>query len=121
MKRSIKSLFLLRRGIVLLTGIVFALALVGYFGWSATRGTIEEAYTETDQDGDRDRDAPASDDDPDGRANWFMYQRVYPFDKVPDGARRAAFEEVLSRVKKAVSCVLPLVSLVGCKALIVVG
>ena len=97
MKRTIKSLFLLRSGIVLLTGIVFALALVGYFGWSATRGTIEEAYADTDQDGDRDRDAPASDDDPNGRANWFMYQRVYPFDKVPDGARRAAFEDMLSR------------------------
>ncbi len=34
-------------------------------------------------------------DDPSGRANWFMYQRMFPFDKIPEGARRAAFDEVV--------------------------
>ncbi len=97
MKRLNAPFFFSIRGIVSLTGIVFAFALAGYFGWTASRGTTELAYTHPDKKGERDRDAPAADDDPTSRANWFMYQRMYPFDEVPEGARRAALDEVLSR------------------------
>jgi hypothetical protein len=38
------------------------------------------------------------DDDPEGRENWFMYQRQYPFDQVPEGARRLALEEARERL-----------------------
>ena len=37
-------------------------------------------------------------DDPDGRANWFLYPRMYPFDKVPANARRRAFDEARTRL-----------------------
>lgn len=92
MKRSIASFFSSASGIVLLAGIVFTFAVVGYFGWAKEKGNVDRAYADLDRDGDR--DAPAADDDPDGRANWFMYQRMYPFDAVPDGAREAAFDEM---------------------------
>src|SRR4051794_29696982 len=46
----------------------------------------------SDNDG---REHLRSIDDPNGRANWFMQQRMYPFASVPTGARQAAFQEVL--------------------------
>ena len=36
-------------------------------------------------------------DDPDGRANWFLYPRMFPFNKVPANARRRAFAEARTR------------------------
>jgi len=35
--------------------------------------------------------------DPDARRNWFIRQREYPFDEIPEGARRRALEEVQQR------------------------
>jgi photosystem II stability/assembly factor-like uncharacterized protein len=93
MKKSTGSL-LSSRGFVLLAGVVFVLALGGYFGWSALRGGVDQAYAERDEYGSEEYDAPGAGDDPEGRANWFMYQRMYPFDDVPEGARNAAFEEM---------------------------
>jgi photosystem II stability/assembly factor-like uncharacterized protein len=36
-------------------------------------------------------------EDPDGRANWFMEQRIYPYTELPVDARRRAWQEVLDR------------------------
>ena len=36
-------------------------------------------------------------DNPEGRANWFMEQRMYPYSKLPDDARRRAWQDVLDR------------------------
>ncbi len=47
----------------------------------------ERQYAEKEFDGDH----------PDGRANWFLYPRMFPFDKVPDDARRRAWEEARTR------------------------
>ena len=38
-------------------------------------------------------------DDPDARANWFWFQRTYPFNEIPDGARRRAWESLAARGK----------------------
>ena len=38
-------------------------------------------------------------DDPDGRSNWFWFQRMYPFDEIPVGARRTAWESLPRRDK----------------------
>src|SRR5438552_14586288 len=46
---------------------------------------------------DQDRpDESASEkvDDPDARAKWFMFQRQYPFNEIPAGARRQAWDSV---------------------------
>jgi hypothetical protein len=34
-------------------------------------------------------------DNPEGRSEWFMFQRTYPFGAVPDGARRRAWDAAL--------------------------
>lgn len=36
-------------------------------------------------------------DNPEGRANWFMEQRMYPFKELPEDARRRAWQQVLDR------------------------
>src|SRR5437764_8198822 len=92
----------LNRRFFLLLGSALGLALVGFIGWSAIRQTAPEPaelatsghpeYRTLESEA-----APGEADDPEGRANWFMYQRMYPFDSVPDGARRRAWKEVLSR------------------------
>jgi photosystem II stability/assembly factor-like uncharacterized protein len=38
------------------------------------------------------REAFEGADDPEGRQRWFMFQRTYPFESVPDEARRRAWE-----------------------------
>ncbi len=38
-------------------------------------------------------------DNPDGRLNWFLYQRAYPFNEVPANARRLAWESIPRRSK----------------------
>jgi len=38
-----------------------------------------------------------SEDNPLGRANWFMYQRMYPFFELPENARRRALDEARER------------------------
>ena len=38
-------------------------------------------------------------DDPDGRWNWFWFQRAYPFDEIPAGVRRSAWESLPRRDK----------------------
>ena len=40
-------------------------------------------------------------DDPDARLNWFWFQRMYPFDDIPAGARRRAWESLPLRGKAA--------------------
>ena len=40
-------------------------------------------------------------DDPDARLNWFMFQRMYPFNEIPAGARRLAWDAVPRRDKQA--------------------
>jgi hypothetical protein len=41
--------------------------------------------------------ARSEDEDHEGRANWFMQQRIYPFTELPPNARRRAWDEVLAR------------------------
>jgi len=41
-------------------------------------------------------------DDPEGRHNWFWYQRVYPFNEVPSNLRRLAWESIPRREKKEI-------------------
>src|SRR5438309_1209061 len=102
MKKSEVSFIALNRKIVLLLGAALSLALVGFMGWGAIRWTTSEtgkfsSGRHADNAPPESESAPGEADDPEGRANWFMYQRMYPFDKVPDGARRRAWDEVLSR------------------------
>src|SRR5947208_16625051 len=102
MKKSEVSFIALNRRIFLLLGIALSLALVGLMGWGVIRQTAPETAELSKSGPANDRAleseaAPGEADDPEGRANWFMYQRMYPFDKVPDGARRRAWDEVLSR------------------------
>src|SRR6266550_7069112 len=35
---------------------------------------------------------PGEADDPDARLNWFWFQRTYPFNEIPVGGRRQAWE-----------------------------
>ena len=93
MKKSVRSFIALNK-ILLLFGIVLSIAAVGFMGLGAMRENVELASGDVDSDSQAE---PVREDDPNGRADWFMYQRMYPFDKVPDGARRLAFEEVLRR------------------------
>ncbi|HEX8097563.1 MAG TPA: hypothetical protein VF507_05985, partial [Pyrinomonadaceae bacterium] len=39
-------------------------------------------------------------EDPEGRTSWFMFQRSYPFESVPEDARREAWEERPGRGKR---------------------
>lgn len=61
-------------------------------------------YGEKDEERDEEDDharakTPVSGgrDNPEGREEWFMFQRQFPFDKVPDGARRIALDEARER------------------------
>ncbi|HEY0006745.1 MAG TPA: carboxypeptidase regulatory-like domain-containing protein [Pyrinomonadaceae bacterium] len=52
-----------------------------------TRKARTEAALETEH-----REGAAGDeDDPDGRDNWFIFQRTYPYDSLPQEARRRAW------------------------------
>lgn len=78
---------------IFIFGGVLSLTLVGFIGCGQVRGpATDTAEVSTPKQGFK-REA----DDPDGRANWFMEQRMYPFDKVPDNARRDAWQDVLDR------------------------
>jgi photosystem II stability/assembly factor-like uncharacterized protein len=37
-------------------------------------------------------------EDPEGRRNWFVFERTYPFDELPAEARRAAWDEIASEL-----------------------
>jgi hypothetical protein len=41
---------------------------------------------------EEERESYEGGDDPEGRQRWFMFQRTYPFDSIPDDARRTAWE-----------------------------
>ena len=46
-------------------------------------------------DGNRKMEFAAGEaDDPEGRSNWFWFQRKYPFDEVPAGMRRRAWDSL---------------------------
>lgn len=89
-----KSLFLRGRSkFILLAGILVIFVLIGFVSWPSTERALETASGEYEEvDGERDS-SPASDSDPDARANWFMYQRMYPFSDFPEDARRHAFDD----------------------------
>ena len=92
---------------VLLVGVVLSLAVLGFAGlgtfsqfggqiagfFSADSNQTSSDVSKLEKADDKLREA----DDPEGRASWFMYQRMYPFDKVPDDARKRAFDEVIAR------------------------
>jgi len=82
-------------GSLLTATVIFVLVL----GLAPLRETIWPEAGPATAETEYEENKPASDegDDPYGRESWFMYQRMYPFDKVPDGGRRRAFEEVKSR------------------------
>ena len=96
MKKSVGSFIALNHKILLLFGIMLALAAVGFMGLGATRENVELASGDVDPDSQTE---PVREDDPNGRADWFMYQRMYPFDKVPDGARRLHSKRSLGAVR----------------------
>ena len=100
MKRSVGSFIGLNRRIFLLLGIVLSLSVLGIVGWGSIRqvgGQLAEMIAGGAEKSTSDTVKRREADDPDGREGWFMYQRMYPFDKVPDSARRNAFEEVRAR------------------------
>ncbi len=72
-------------------GAILGIALASYIGWGSIRQYVAPE-NRTDEVSQR-REA----DDPEGRASWFMYQRMYPFNSVPDGARRAAWDDATAR------------------------
>ncbi|MEK6280496.1 MAG: DUF4214 domain-containing protein [Acidobacteriota bacterium] len=46
-------------------------------------------------------------DDPDGRLNWFWFQRTYPFSEIPSDARRIAWQSIPPRNKGGVELLGP--------------
>ncbi len=88
MKKSI--LFIGGRQLIVV-GVCLTVALAGYLGWRSLEHSVEPEGRVGDV-GER-REA----DNPKGRASWFMYQRKYPFDRVPDNARKAAFDDAVAR------------------------
>lgn len=76
----------------LLFGGVLCLAAIGFVGWGSIglRGDPDAGFPEN-------RPEAGEEGDPEARAKWFMDERRFPFDSVPDGARRRAFEEVQAR------------------------
>lgn len=86
-----------RNSFVLVTVFLFAFVVVGYIGWGSTTDVlVEHADGELNDESERDS-SPVSDSDPDARANWFIYQRMYPFNDLPEDARRRAFDESRSQ------------------------
>lgn len=90
---------------VLFLCAVLGLGIAGYAAWSLVKQDANERakFLDLDSDGEREKEERGihegeEDDDPDGRANWFMYQRMYPFEeKFPEDGRRRAFDEVMAR------------------------
>ncbi|MEP6945573.1 MAG: FG-GAP-like repeat-containing protein [Acidobacteriota bacterium] len=88
-----------RRAIV--CGIIsLSLAVAVFAGWGSIRqfglkmvGKSAGSYDKDLAENGERREA----DGPDGRANWFMFQRMYPFGQVPDGGRRRAWDAVAAR------------------------
>ncbi|MCW5960536.1 MAG: hypothetical protein KIS76_10275 [Pyrinomonadaceae bacterium] len=64
---------------------------------AAVAGLLQFQRVEKKDDGQTETSKLREVENPTGRTNWFMYQRMFPFDKIPDGARRAAFDEVAAR------------------------
>jgi photosystem II stability/assembly factor-like uncharacterized protein len=52
----------------------------------SSSNSVREAEREAD------REEYEGGDDPEGRQRWFMFQRTYPFDSIPEEARRTAWE-----------------------------
>ena len=65
------------------------------------RKVATNKITKKDRDaGEKETEFAAGEaDDPDGRSNWFWFQRMYPFDEIPVGARRTAWESLPHRDK----------------------
>src|SRR5437868_6333920 len=91
MKRYFGSFVTLNHRFLLLIGILPSVALAGFVGWKAIQ--IDHNSEMGHSNVGLKREA----DEPEGRANWFMYQRMYPFETVPADARRRAFDEVRAR------------------------
>ncbi|MBP9109482.1 MAG: hypothetical protein KBF83_07990 [Pyrinomonadaceae bacterium] len=81
-------------GAVITTSTIFILGLTIWIaGWGAASLPFEDSMEVSSKAPVFEREA----DDPDGRASWFMEQRIYPFEKVPDNARRDAWQDVVNR------------------------
>ena len=64
-----------------------------------TKGTLKRANKTNKTEGFEKPEA----DDPDGRLNWFWYQRFYPFNEIPANVRRLAWESIPRRNKQEVN------------------
>lgn len=90
----------MNRKAIFLIGIVFGLAALGFAGWGQISHLGEQIAGIFSADADRASSETSKlreRDDPEGRADWFMYQRMYPFNKVPDKARKRAWDQVVAR------------------------
>ena len=52
------------------------------------RGGVRDRENEREKE--KDNEPVGDGDNPEGRGNWFMYQRLYPFKEIPEGARQRA-------------------------------
>ena len=76
---------------------------------AARASTTRAKKPATKKTAKKDRDADAGNketefaageaDDPEGRSNWFWFQRMYPFDEIPESARRRAWDSLPRRDK----------------------
>jgi hypothetical protein len=58
-----------------------------------SRSTSRRAASQpASREHEAEREAYEGGDDPEGRQRWFMFQRTYPFDSIPEEARRTAWE-----------------------------
>src|SRR4051794_21967982 len=88
---------------ILLSAAVISLA-VGYPVLRSLSLQLYPSATLISEIGDPNRaNPPAAEDgleDPEKRMDWFMFQRTYPFDKIPDGARRRAHQDALDQAAR---------------------
>lgn len=96
MSKSFKSFTALNSRSLLSFGIVLSLVVLGIAGWGLMPRSGDQIAS-SNSDVARSETKMRSRDNPVERSDWFMYQRMYPFEKVPEDARRNAFEEVLAR------------------------
>ena len=73
----------------------------GHASTTTPRKAATKRITKKDRDaGNKETEFAAGEaDDPDGRWNWFWFQRMYPFDEIPEGARRRAWDSLPRRDK----------------------
>ncbi len=77
---------------IIICGSILTLLCGLVIGWVTIRPDDDLAVRMSESE-----PAAGDADDPDARAEWFMYQRRYPFKDVPEGGRRRALDEVLAR------------------------